>query len=134
MFKIRLLTVKLCDYDFLLQIIYTNFEIYIYFEFNFFHLKSIFNAFSCCLLITLFGCVHLYSQTGHIIWQDEFNTLNTEVWNIDLGDACAEDLCGRGNQELQSYQKENTYIEDIPGEPGNYALVLEARRENSGNR
>ena len=28
---------------------------------------------------------------------------------------------------------DNVYIEEIPGEPGNYALVLEACKENSGN-
>ena len=75
----------------------------------------------------------LYPQTGHIIWQDDFNTLNAEIWNIDQGDGCNENLCGWGNQELQSYQNDNVFIEEIPGEPGNYALVLEARRENSGS-
>jgi beta-glucanase (GH16 family) len=75
----------------------------------------------------------VFSQTGHIIWQDDFNSIDPTVWNIDQGDGCNEGLCGWGNFELQSYQNENVYIEEIAGEPGNYALVLEARRENSGN-
>ena len=83
--------------------------------------------FSVCFYSTLFA------QTGHIIWQDNFNSLDPKVWNIDLGDGCDENLCGWGNQELQSYQNDNVYIEEIPGEPGNYALVLEARNENSGS-
>ena len=75
----------------------------------------------------------LIAQTGHIIWQDDFKSLDPTVWNIDQGDGCDEGLCGWGNQELQSYQNDNVYIEEIPGETGNYALVLEARKENSGN-
>ena len=53
--------------------------------------------FSVCFYSTLFA------QTGHIIWQDNFNSLDPKVWNIDLGDGCDENLCGWGNQELQSY-------------------------------
>ena len=86
------------------------------------------------LTILLFGFnLSLVAQTGHIIWQDDFNSLDPTVWNIDQGDGCDEGPCGWGNFELQSYQNENVYIEEIPGEPGNNALVLEARRQNSGN-
>jgi beta-glucanase (GH16 family) len=76
-------------------------------------------------------CVH--AQVGHILWEDDFDSLDTNIWNVDQGDGCPE-LCGWGNQELQSYQDDNVYIEEIPGEPGNYALVLEARSESSGNQ
>lgn len=86
------------------------------------------------LTILLFGFnLSLVAQTGHIIWQDDFNSLDPTVWNIDQGDGCDEGPCGWGNFELQSYQNENVYVEEIPGEPGNNALVLEARRQNSGN-
>lgn len=95
---------------------------------NFF-LSKLFNA----LLILFVITSPIFAQTGHIIWQDDFNSLNTSIWNIDEGDGCDENLCGWGNQELQSYSNDNVYIEEIPGEPGNYALVLEARKENSGN-
>ena len=92
-------------------------------------------SYSYILYFTVFWLYtnFLYSQTGQILWQDDFDNLDLSVWNIDLGDGCDENLCGWGNQELQSYQNDNVYIEEIPGEPGNYALVLEARRENSGN-
>ena len=86
-------------------------------------------AFKFC--VCFYG--YLFAQTGHILWQDDFNTLDSKVWNIDIGDGCDENLCGWGNQELQSYQNNNVYIEEIPGEPGNFALVLEARKENSGS-
>ena len=92
-------------------------------------------SYSYILYFTVFWLYtnFLYSQTGQILWQDDFDNLDLSVWNIDLGDGCDENLCGWGNQELQSYQNDNVYIEEIPGEPGNYALVLEARRENFGN-
>lgn len=73
-----------------------------------------------------------FAQVGQVLWEDEFNTLNKELWNVDLGNGCP-DLCGWGNQELQSYQNDNVYIEEIPGEPGNYALVLEAKKQTVGN-
>ncbi|WP_440905995.1 di-heme oxidoredictase family protein [Catenovulum sp. SX2] len=62
------------------------------------------------------------SAVGQLIWQDEFDTLNTNVWNVVEGNGCqyGPDLCGWGNQELQSYSQNNVYIEN-----GN--LVLEAR-------
>ena len=75
----------------------------------------------------------LNAQTGHILWQEDFNSLDSSIWNVDVGDGCNENLCGWGNQELQSYQNDNVYIEEIPNEPGNYALVLEARNESSGS-
>ena len=97
-----------------------------------FSLKSHVYLFSYITLIC-FVNFSVVAQTGYVIWQDEFNSLDPTVWNVDQGDGCDEGLCGWGNFELQSYQNENVYIEEIPGEPGNNALVLEARRENSGN-
>ncbi|RZS99471.1 T9SS type A sorting domain-containing protein [Aquimarina brevivitae] len=73
------------------------------------------------------------AQIGEILWEDNFNSFTTEHWNKDIGDGCPN-LCGWGNQELQSYQEDNVFIEDIPGEEGNKALVLEAKRQNAGNR
>ena len=85
------------------------------------------------LFLLLFLPVLTKAQVGHVIWEDDFNTIDSSVWNIELGDGCDEGLCGWGNQELQSYQNENVSIEEIPGEPGNYALVLEAREQSIGN-
>ena len=72
------------------------------------------------------------AQVGALLWEENFNTLDTNLWTIDIGDGCDQGLCGWGNQELQSYEASNVTIEAVPGEPGNSALVLEARDEVSG--
>lgn len=74
-----------------------------------------------------------YAQIGEVLWEDNFDAFNTEYWTKDIGDGCDQGICGWGNQELQSYQSENVYVQNIPGEPGNRALVLEAKRQNAGN-
>ena len=83
-----------------------------------------------CLLVCWIGTTH--ADVGELIWEDNFDTLNLNHWTIDEGDGCAIGLCGWGNAELQSYSANNVSIQGIPGEPGNNALVLEAKRENSG--
>ena len=95
-------------------------------------MKILFNL----LGILLFGTMVLQSsnaQVGQIIWEDNFNTLDTDKWNIATGDGCP-DLCGWGNEELEYYHSDNVRIEEISGEPGNFALVLEARAEAMGNK
>ena len=72
------------------------------------------------------------AQVGNLLWEENFDTLDTDRWTIDIGDGCDQGLCGWGNQELQSYEAANVTIEAVPGEPGNNALVLEARSETSG--
>ena len=74
----------------------------------------------------------LRAQVGQTLWEENFNSFDTAIWNVDLGDGCP-DLCGWGNDELQTYQNENVSIEEIPGEPGNFALVLEAKKDNQNN-
>ena len=88
--------------------------------------------YSAALAVLLPMCA-LQAQIGPLIWQDDFNSLDAGVWNATQGDGCPT-LCGFGNQELQSYEPGNLSIESIPGEPGNSALVFEARREQSGSR
>ena len=80
------------------------------------------------VLLSVF-CFNANAQVGNLIWEDNFNTLNTDIWNIDVGNGCEIGLCGWGNAELQYYRNENLSIEAIPGESGNNALVMEARRE-----
>ncbi len=50
-----------------------------------------------------------------LVWSDEFDTetLNLDKWSFQYGDGCPN-LCGWGNDELQSYtdRAENIYIED----------------------
>lgn len=63
-----------------------------------------------------------------LVFAEEFDTqvLNDKVWNIQTGDGCP-DLCGWGNQELQSYTKDNISFKE-----GN--LVITAKNEPTGNR
>ncbi|WP_344924118.1 carbohydrate-binding protein [Aquimarina addita] len=72
------------------------------------------------------------SQIGEVIWEDNFNTFNTDIWNPIEGDGCDIGLCGWGNAELEYYRGNNITIESIPGESGNNALVLEAKNESFG--
>jgi len=82
----------------------------------------------------LFLPIISFAQIGELIWEDNFNTLDENVWTIDIGDGCDQGLCGFGNAELQSYEADNVSIQPIPGEPGNSALAFEARRENTPTR
>ncbi len=98
---------------------------------------------STLLFFFFLASASVYSQTpdeirssysiGDIIWQDNFNSLNADNWNIDEGDGCAIGLCGWGNQELEWYSPNNVGIEGVPGEGGNNALVFDIRRENVQN-
>lgn len=78
----------------------------------------------------------VFVDVQEIVWEDNFDTFNTDFWNMDTGDGCDEEppLCGWGNQELEYYQAENVFVEEIAEEPGNNALVLEARSENAGDK
>lgn len=61
-----------------------------------------------------------------LIWADEFNTLNTTVWQPMIGDGTAVGLpAGWGNNELQYYTNRSQNVRIENGE-----LVIEARREN----
>ncbi len=70
------------------------------------------------------------AQVGQLLWEDNFDTFDTTVWTPDVGDGCDIGLCGWGNQELQWYAEDNVSIQPVPGEPGNNALVFEARNES----
>jgi beta-glucanase (GH16 family) len=69
-----------------------------------------------------------------LIWEDNFDAFDTNVWEPELGDGCEEDLCGWGNQELQYYTSENIAIAPIPGDEDNNALVITAKSENKGGK
>ena len=64
-----------------------------------------------------------------VIWSDEFegDALDLEKWTHMSGDGCAQGICGWGNNELQSYQAENTTVSDG-------TLTIEARKEAVGGR
>lgn len=74
------------------------------------------------------------AQIGEVLWEDNFDSFDASVWNIDIGDGCDIGLCGWGNQELEWYNDDNVTIESIPGESGNNALVFTARNEAMGGR
>ena len=59
-----------------------------------------------------------------LIWNDEFNgtTLNLGDWSYDNGDGCPN-LCGWGNNELEYYRPENSWVQ-------NGVFTIEAREES----
>jgi len=73
---------------------------------------------------------------GPLIFEENFDSFNPSHWNVVTGDGCqfGPDLCGWGNQELQWYGENNLSIESIPGDSGNRALVITAKRENVEGR
>lgn len=100
-------------------------------------MKSIWGIFVFILLI---GCSE--SSTGieettdstedlewMLIWEDDFDdsTLNSEKWEMQIGDGCDIQLCGWGNNELQWYQAKNVSLQE-----GN--LVITAREEEVSNK
>jgi len=66
------------------------------------------------MLITTFVAVVsvLHAQTPNLIWADEFSgsSLDLSKWQAQIGDGCAEGICGWGNNELQYYKAENAVV------------------------
>ena len=87
------------------------------------------------VFLLLFTAVISKAQVGAVIWQEDFNTLNTTLWNVVTGDGTGTPAgAGWGNMELEYYNTSNVYIAAVPGESGNSALVLEAKAEAMGSR
>jgi len=84
-------------------------------------------------LITFASAQITSAQQGELIWEDNFDTFDTNVWNSITGNGCEIGLCGWGNAELEYYTPDNISIEDIADEPGNKALVLTAKPEVVGD-
>jgi beta-glucanase (GH16 family) len=72
------------------------------------------------------GCA-THAQT--LVWSDEFNTLNTTVWQPMIGDGSDYGIPGWGNNEAQYYTGRSQNVRVENGE-----LVIEARRENFGGK
>lgn len=74
--------------------------------------------------LTLASQSVIAQQCQTAVWSDEFggNTLDTNAWDVQIGDGCAEGICGWGNSELQSYQAGNVSTT-------NGVLTIEARKE-----
>lgn len=56
------------------------------------------------------------------VWEENFDTLNENIWSFEIGNGHANGIPGWGNAELEYYKKENAYIE-------NGVLVIEAKEE-----
>ncbi len=69
---------------------------------------------------------------GSLLYEENFNTLDTNVWTSVDGDGCEVGLCGWGNQELEYYSPANLSIVNVPFEPATKALAIQARREVHG--
>lgn len=69
----------------------------------------------------------LNAQIGQLLWQEDFNDLNG--WIIETGNGS----WGWGNGELEFYQGSNVFIDSVPGEAGNNALHILARKESGAN-
>lgn len=71
---------------------------------------------------------------GPLLYEENFNTLDSAVWNSIDSDGCSIGLCGWGNQELEYYRPGNLSIDSVPFEPGTKALAIQARREAFGGK
>lgn len=69
---------------------------------------------------------------GNLLYEENFNILDSSVWNSVDGDGCEIGLCGWGNQELEYYSPNNLSIVNVPFEPATKALAIQARRETKG--
>ncbi len=73
------------------------------------------------MLLMLAQCA--LAQHGQLVWNDEFDTdgkPDTEKWSFDLGDGCPN-LCGWGNNELQTYTNKKSNVRQQDGK-----LIIEA--------
>lgn len=63
----------------------------------------------------------------NLLFNDEFDgtALNGSIWSYQNGNGCP-DLCGWGNNELEYYRPENSWL-------GNGVLTIEARKETFQN-
>lgn len=72
---------------------------------------------------------------GQLLWSEEFNGpgLDAARWTATDGNGCQINLCGYGNQELESYSPNNVSIVDVPFEPGTRALAIRAQNQTVGS-
>ena len=83
------------------------------------------NRIRLLILLTLLMSVNfLTADIGEVIWEENFDNLDN--WLIETGNGS----WGWGNGELEYYQTDNVEIAEIPGDPGNNALLLTARQES----
>lgn len=76
------------------------------------------------LFLLLFFSAQLLAQCPNLVWSDDFTgtSLDLNKWSYQIGDGCAEGICGWGNNELQYYQQSNITL-------SNGQLHITAKRE-----
>lgn len=79
---------------------------------------------AAALGLLLIASTHASAQVGPLLWEDEFSSLDN--WIALSGNGA----WGWGNGELQYYSPNNVSVAEIPGEPGNMGLRIEARQES----
>ncbi|MDH3629270.1 MAG: glycoside hydrolase family 16 protein [Acidobacteriota bacterium] len=70
------------------------------------------------------------AQSQTVLWSEEFDspsTLDCSVWSFDIGDGCAEGICGWGNAEFQDYTRDPANVRVENGQ-----LIITAQREQIG--
>jgi len=69
-----------------------------------------------------------FAAAQELIWEDNFNTFNSDKWTAIEGNGCPE-LCGFGNNELQYYSgnEKNLRVEDG-------ILIIEAHLDTLSTR
>jgi beta-glucanase (GH16 family) len=83
------------------------------------------------LILTLFlWNSSIQAQVPNLVWADEFEgtTLNLSKWEPQIGDGCAEGICGWGNNELQHYKAENAVVSN-----GTLKIIAKKERVRAKN-
>jgi len=79
------------------------------------------------ILAAVISCMTGTSSAQTLLWSEEFDSpsaLECSVWSYDLGDGCAQGICGWGNAEFQEYTDDPANVRVDGGH-----LVITALRE-----
>ncbi|MEX2498290.1 MAG: family 16 glycosylhydrolase [Wenzhouxiangellaceae bacterium] len=76
------------------------------------------------IALGLFAGAAVAQSCQNLVWSDEFDGTQVDLnnWEFQVGDGCAEGICGWGNNELQYYRAENATVD-------NGVLKITAKRE-----
>jgi hypothetical protein len=67
----------------------------------------------------------------NLLWTEDFSgsDVDAAVWTKEIGNGCANGICGWGNQEIQYYTQD-----DIEIDTANQELVINTRKQSVGNQ
>jgi len=74
-----------------------------------------------------FNWIEIIPAGSNLVWSDEFNSINTAVWNHETGGG------GWGNNEREYYTGGQNASIQYDAQAGSNVLVLEARKDNPAN-